>query len=82
MRGGARGAETPTCHHVKTLATTSSSRPNPKALAAREVLAHPHTVFHPYTCGLRVGAAMIAVVLIGYDDMEVATGMTTRKRRS
>jgi hypothetical protein len=75
MRGGARGAETPTCHHVKTLAATSSSRPNPKALAAREVLAHPHTVFHP-------DAAMIAAVLIGYDDMEVATGMTTRKRRS
>jgi hypothetical protein len=54
---------TPPC---KTLA--AASRPNPEALAARMVLAHPRMMFHPYTCGLRGGAAAFAAMLIGYDD--------------
>jgi hypothetical protein len=33
-------------------------------------------------CGLYGGAAVVDAVLIGYDDMEVAVGMTTRRRRS
>jgi hypothetical protein len=66
----------------KTIAATSSSRPNHEALAASEVLAHPCVTFHLCTCGLRWGAAMIPAVLISYDDMEVATGMTMRRRRS
>jgi hypothetical protein len=61
----------------KTLAATSSSRPNPEALAAREVLAHPHLAFHPCTCGLCGGA----VVLIDYNDMEIVVRMTTRRRQ-
>jgi hypothetical protein len=80
MRVGARGAHTPARHHVKTLAAISFSRPNSKALAAREVLAHPHMAFHPYTCGLRGGVVAVATALIGYDDVEVAVGMTTRRR--
>jgi hypothetical protein len=67
-----------TRHHVKTLDTTSS-QPNPEILAACEVLAHPHTVFYPYTCGLHRG---VAAVLISYDDVKVAIGMITRRRRS
>jgi hypothetical protein len=76
--GAARGTHTPTRYHVKTLDTTSS-QPNPEILAVREVLAHPHAVFYPYTCGLRRGAA---AVLISYDDVEVAIRMITRRRRS
>jgi hypothetical protein len=82
MRGGARGVHTPTLHHVKTLATASYSRPNSKALHVRMVLAYPHVAFHPYMCGLYGGAAVIAVALIGYDDVEVATRMTTGRRWS
>jgi hypothetical protein len=58
---------TPTRHHVKTLAVTSS-RPNPKTLVAREVLEHPRMVFHPYTCELYGGAA---TTLIGYNDVRL-----------
>jgi hypothetical protein len=76
MRGGDRGAYTPPC---ETLAA-ASSRPNFEALNVRVVLAHSHAVFHPYTCGLRGGTAAVAAMLIGYDDMEVAAGMTTRRR--
>jgi hypothetical protein len=47
----------------------ASSRPNPEALATRVVLAHPRTAFHPYMCGLRVGAAVVAAALISYDDL-------------
>jgi hypothetical protein len=65
---------------LKTLATTSSSRPNPKALVAREVLAHKRTMFHTCTCGFCRGVAVVVAALIGYDDMEVATEMTTRRR--
>jgi hypothetical protein len=40
------------------------------------VLAHPHVVFYLCMCGLCVGAATVATVLIGYDDVEVTVGMT------
>jgi hypothetical protein len=69
MRGGARGGYTPTHHQVKTLAATSSSQPNTKTLAAREVLTHPCVVFHPYTCELHGGAVAVATVLISYDNL-------------
>jgi hypothetical protein len=36
--------------------------------------------FHPYMCGLRGGVVAVATALIGYDDVEVAVGMTTRRR--
>jgi hypothetical protein len=65
----------------ETLAT-ASSRPNFKALAACLVLAHPHAAFHLCTCGLRGGTTVIAVALIGYDDVEVGAGMTMWRRRS
>jgi hypothetical protein len=65
MRGRARAANMSTRHHVKTLATTSSSRPNPKTQAAREVLAHPRAAFHRYPCGLHGGA----IAMIGYGDL-------------
>jgi hypothetical protein len=65
----------------ETLAT-ASSRLNSEALDMRVVLAHPRAMFHPYTCGLCSGTAAVAATLIGYDDVEVATGMTTRRRRS
>jgi hypothetical protein len=50
----------------ETLASTSS-RPNPKALAARELLAHPRTTFDTCTCGLCGGTTVVATVLISYD---------------
>jgi hypothetical protein len=65
----------------KTLAATSS-QPNNEALDARVVLAHPRVVFHPYTSGLHESVATIAAALIRYNDVEVAVGTTTRKRRS
>jgi hypothetical protein len=76
-RGGARGADTPICHHLKN-STATSSQPNPEALATCEVLAHPRVAFHPYTYRLRGGIATIVVALIDYNDMEVTAGMTTR----
>jgi hypothetical protein len=66
---------------MTTLAVTSS-RPNLEILAAREVLAHPGMTFHHCTCGLHADAATIAAALIGYDNMKVTIGMTTRRRRS
>jgi hypothetical protein len=81
MRGEARGEHTPRCHHVTTLAATSS-RVNSKTLPTREVLAHARVVFHPYMCRLRGGTAVIAAMFIGYDDVEVAIGMTMRRRQS
>jgi hypothetical protein len=60
----------------------ASSWPNSKAQAACMVLAHPRVAFHPCMCGLRRGPAVVAVALIGYDDVEVAVGMTIRRRRS
>jgi hypothetical protein len=57
----------------------AASRPNFKALAARVILAHQHAAFHPYTCGLRGGTAAVATALIGYDHMEIAAKMSTRR---
>jgi hypothetical protein len=81
MRGGARGTEDTYMPPHETLATTSSWL-NSKALAMRMVLAHPRATFHPCTCRLRRGTAAVVATVIGYDDMEVATGMTTRRRWS
>jgi branched-subunit amino acid transport protein len=47
-----------------------------------EVLAHLRVVFHACTCGLCRGVAAVAAALIGYDDVEVAVGTTTRRRWS
>jgi hypothetical protein len=44
------------------------------------VLAYLCVTFNPCTCGLRRGAATVAAVLIGYDDVDVATGTTTRRK--
>jgi hypothetical protein len=60
----------------------AASRSNFEVLAAHMVLAHPHTVFHPCTYGLYGGVAAIAAALIDYDDVEVAAGMTTKRRQS
>jgi hypothetical protein len=76
------GAYTLICHHMKTLATTSSSRPNSETLAACEVLAHPCMALHPYTCGACGGSVAVVAALIGYDDVEFVAGMTTRRSRS
>jgi hypothetical protein len=46
------------------------------------VLAHPRVVFHPYICGLRRGATVVAAAPIDYNDVEVAAGTTTQRRRS
>jgi hypothetical protein len=79
MRGGDRGELTPYTPPRKTLATVTS-QPNSEALAMCVVLAHPHAVFYPYTCGLCRDAVTVAVALIAYDDVEVAVE-TTRRRR-
>jgi hypothetical protein len=65
----------------ETLAATTS-QPNSEALVTRVVLAHPHTVFHPYTCELHRGTAAVAVALISYDHVEVAVETSTRRRQS
>jgi hypothetical protein len=44
------------------------------------VLAHPCVTFHPCMCRLCGGTAVFVAALIGYDHVEVATGMTTRRR--
>jgi hypothetical protein len=62
-----------TCHHVTNLAATSS-RPNSETIVAHEVLAHPRTVFHPCTCELRGGAA----VLIDYGGVRSLLGRGRR----
>jgi hypothetical protein len=64
----------------KTLTATNSSRPNPEALVAHEVLAHPYMTFYSCKCGLRGGAAAVAATLIVYDDVEIADRTTTRRR--
>jgi hypothetical protein len=56
------------------------SRSNSEALAARVMLTHPRTTFHPCMCGLCRGAAAVAAALIGYDDVKVVAGMTTRRK--
>jgi hypothetical protein len=63
----------------ETLVATSS-RLNFEAIAVRVVLAHPCAAFHLYMCGLYGGATVVAVVLISYDHMEVAVGMTMKRR--
>jgi hypothetical protein len=63
----------------ETLAATSYQS-NFEALATCMVLAHPCIAFYPYTCGLRRGAAAVAVMLIGYDDVKIAAETTTRRR--
>jgi hypothetical protein len=78
--GRGLGRNTPTRHHVKTLAATSSSRPNPETLVACEVLVHPRAVSHPCTCGLHGGTTAVAAMLISYNDMEVAARTDTRRR--
>jgi hypothetical protein len=64
----------------ETLAATSS-RSNSESLVAHMVLAHPRTTFHPCTYGLHRGTAAVATALIGYDDVKVATEMTTSRRQ-
>jgi hypothetical protein len=73
MRVGQEALYTPTRHHVKTIAATSS-HPNLKTLVMCEVLAHPRTVFHPCTCGLRGGAAAVAAMLIDYSGQRSLLG--------
>jgi hypothetical protein len=77
MRGGARGGFTSYMPPRETLAT-ASSRSNTEAQAVLVVLAHPHAAFHPCTCELHGGVT----ARIGYDDVEVAARMTTRRRWS
>jgi hypothetical protein len=60
----------------------ASSWSNSEALATHVVLAHPHATLHPCTWGLRRGIAVVATTLMDYDEVEVAIGMTTRRRRS
>jgi hypothetical protein len=38
------------------------------------VLAHQHTAFHPCTCGLHEGTAVVAAVLIGYGGARLLLG--------
>jgi hypothetical protein len=44
--------------------------PSRETLATREVLAHPHAVFHSYMCELREDA-IVVVALIGYNDLRL-----------
>jgi hypothetical protein len=82
IRGGVRGVIN-TCLQPphETLAATSSW-PNSEALAARMVLAHSRTMFHPCTCGLRRCAAAVAAAMIDYDNVKVAVETTTSRRWS
>jgi hypothetical protein len=76
--GGARGViQMPHKPPHKTLPATAS-RPNSEALAAHIVLAHPRAAFHPCTCGLHRGTAL----LIGYDEVTVPAKTTTRRKGS
>jgi hypothetical protein len=58
----------------------ASSRPNFEALVARMVLAHSCVAFHLYMCGLREDAITVAIVLIDYNDVDVAARKTTRRQ--
>jgi hypothetical protein len=75
LRGKARGTDTPYMPPRETLAATSSQL-NSEVLVVRMVLAHPRVTFYPCTCGLCGDVA----ALIGYNDTEVAVGMTMRRR--
>jgi hypothetical protein len=79
--GGGHDQHTPYMSPRITLAI-ATSRPNSEALATCLVLAHQRATFHPCMCGLRGGVAVVVATLIGCDNVEVAAGMTTRKRRS
>jgi hypothetical protein len=81
MRGGARSGLTPYMPPREKLATTFS-RSNSEALVSHVVLSYPHATFYPCTCGLYRGAAVVAAVLISYDDVKVVAETTTRRRRS
>jgi hypothetical protein len=61
---------TSTCLHVKTLAATYS-RPDPETLVAHMVLAHPRMALHPCMYRLHEGAAAVATVLIGYNNVRL-----------
>jgi hypothetical protein len=76
-RGSRRDEQMPYTPPRETLAV-AASRPNSEALATRVVQAHPRATFHPRMCGLLGGA----VVLFDCDNVEVAAGTTTRRRRS
>jgi hypothetical protein len=58
----------------ETLVVTFSQL-NSEALTTCVVLAHPCAAFHPYTCGLREGAA----ALVRYDHVKVVIRTTTRR---
>jgi hypothetical protein len=60
----------------------ASSRVNSEALDTRVVLAYSHAVFHPCMCELCRDIVVVAAALIGYDNIEIAAGTTTRRKRS
>jgi hypothetical protein len=37
-------------------------------------------IIHPYTCRFRRGVVAVVIMMIDYDDVEVTTGMTMRRR--
>jgi hypothetical protein len=62
MRGGTSGdtrAHTPPCE----IQAATSSRSNPETLVVRDVLAHPHVVFHPCIYGFCGCAAAVTAWL-------------------
>jgi hypothetical protein len=63
--GWGQGHNTPTHHHMTTLAATPSW-PNSETLTVHKVLAHPCAAFHPCTSRLRGGAVVVAAALISY----------------
>jgi hypothetical protein len=69
----------PKCHHVTTLAATTSWS-DPKILAACEVIAHPRMSFNPCVWALHWGVAAVATTLISYNDVEVTNRTITRRR--
>jgi hypothetical protein len=71
IRGGVRGAINTRLHGI-------TWNPSCHLHSAK----HQRAVLHPCTCGLCRGATVVAVALIGYDDVKVAAEMTTARRRS
>jgi hypothetical protein len=57
-----------------TTLAASSSRYNPKILAAREVVAHLRVVFHSCTCGLYENTIVVADALISYSGARLLVG--------
>jgi hypothetical protein len=72
IRGRARGV-------INTRITWNHSRRS--SWPNYEDLAYSRVAFHPYMCKLRRDATMVAAALIGYDDVKVAIGTTTQRRR-